>query len=112
MRQRPLRDAEISGAEASWRSVPFNRRAAAMECRRSKRPVSVRFDARELDHFSPLLGFGGDELLAFGRRHWHRYDAEVGKPCLEPRVAKNGIDLIVEHRGDLGGRAFRRTQPL
>src|ERR1700686_4087026 len=84
----------------------------AMECRRSRRPASIRFDARELDHFSPLLGFGGDELLAFGRRHGHRYDTEVGKPCLEPRVGKNGVDLLVEHRGDLRGRAFRSTQTL
>src|ERR1700730_16369291 len=80
-----------------------------LEFRRSRRPASIRFDARALDHFSPLLGFGGDELLAFGQRHGHWYDTEVGKPCLEPRVGKNGIDLRVEHLNDLGGRAFRST---
>src|SRR5277367_4434055 len=79
----------------------------ARECRCSSRPGSIRFDAGELDHFSPFLGFGGDELLAFGRRHGHWYDAEVGKSCLEPRIGKNGIDLLIEQIGDLGGRAFR-----
>src|SRR5580704_409523 len=87
----------VTGAIKSWRG---------------RRPASIRFDARELDHFSPFLGFGSDELLALGRRHRHGYDAEVGKPRLESGVGKNRIDLGVEHRGDLGGGAFRRTQPL
>src|ERR1700685_4356003 len=84
----------------------------ARKRRRSRRSASIRFDARELDHFSPLLGFGGDELLAFGRRHGHWYDAEVGKPRLEPRVGKNRIDLRVEHLSDLDRRGFRSTEPL
>src|SRR5580700_11532953 len=90
----------------------FIRVTGVRKCRRSRRPASIRFDARELDHFSPFLGFGGDELLAFGRRHGHWYDTEVGKPCLEPRVGKSGIDLLVEHLSDLGGRAFRSAEPL
>src|SRR5262249_7671150 len=30
---------------------------------------SLRLNARELDHFGPLLGFVSDELSEFGRRH-------------------------------------------
>src|SRR6202041_3539936 len=77
----------------------------AVELLRSRRPASIRLDARELDHFSPFLGFGVDELLAFGRRHGHWYDAEICKPCLEPRVGQHGVYLLIERGGDLGGGA-------
>ena len=66
---------------------------------------SLRFDARELDHLAPLLDFIADEFgkLA-GRVRRRRYDAEFDQPLPDPRVAKGGIDQLVERRDDVGRR--------
>src|SRR4029077_17553463 len=75
-----------------------------------RRPIPAPFgtDASELDDLGPLCGFGGDELLAFGRRHGHRCDSEVRKPCFEPWIGKNAVHLLVKYLDDLGWRARGR----
>ena len=66
---------------------------------------SLRFDAGELDHLAPLLDFIADEFgkLA-GRVRRRRYDAEFDEPLPDPRVAKGGIDQLVERRDDVRRR--------
>ena len=73
---------------------------------------SLRFDARELDHLAPLLDFIADEfgkLAGAARRR--RYDAEFDEPLPDPRVAKGGIDQLVERRDDVGRRG-RGAEPI
>src|SRR5947209_20618502 len=70
---------------------------------------SIRFDARELDHLAPLLGFLSDELAEVGRRARKCGGAPLGKPRLHLGIGKGRVDLRVELVDDLGRRVARRA---
>src|SRR5262249_31290429 len=61
-------------------------------------------DVGRPDHLAPLLGFAGDELAQFGRRHRHRRPAEFDETCLKLGIGQARIDLPVQRGGDLGPR--------
>jgi len=58
--------------------------------------VSLRLDAGELDHLSPLLGFFSDQLAEVGRRTRKHRAAEIGKPRLRRGIGESRIDLLIE----------------
>src|SRR5581483_6775521 len=63
----------------------------------SKMTKSVRFDAGELDHLGPFLGFAADELLEVGGRAGEHVAAEIGKALSHSGIGERGIDLLVEN---------------
>src|SRR5215470_4319715 len=70
---------------------------------------SLQFDAGELYHLAPLLGFLGDQRAELGRRHRHGNAAQVVEPRFHLGVGKAGVDLFVELVDDVGGRALGRA---
>src|SRR5215813_11148219 len=52
---------------------------------------SIRFDARELHHLGPLLGFRGDEAAKVGGRARNHCTAQIGEPCLKLGSARAAL---------------------
>src|SRR5215471_13365853 len=73
-------------------------------------PASLRLDARGLDHFGPLFGFGSNVLAEISGWATERCGAEVGKPRLHPGIGEASVDCPVEGFDHLCRRAFRRTE--
>src|SRR5262245_33871254 len=68
--------------------------------------VSLRLDASELDHLSPLLGFLCDELGEVSRRAGKYFATEFAHPCLHRRISECRVDLPVKSFDDLGRGAL------
>src|SRR5262249_59110899 len=66
---------------------------------------SVRFRARQLDHFRPLLGFIHEQLGEVGGRAGQRRATELGDARLHLGIGKGGVEFAVERLDDGGGRA-------
>src|SRR5262245_36533122 len=73
---------------------------------------SVRFDARELHHLAPLLGFVGNEFPEFGGRAQQRCTTHIGKARLEVRIGERGVDFPVELADNFSGRARRHADAV
>src|SRR6516162_1165039 len=69
--------------------------------------VSLRLDARKLDHLGPLFGFVADELSKVGGRADKRCASEVSQPRLDFGIGEACVDLLVELLDDLGWRGLR-----
>src|SRR5262249_42319291 len=69
-------------------------------------------DVGGADHPAPPLGLLDDDLPPFLRRQRHRLGAELGEPRLDVRIIETGIDLSVERRDDVPGRAARRADAV
>src|SRR6516165_12567331 len=87
-------------SRANLRSLAATSRTAVPAIRRTKHygrfdgiAGSIRFDARELHHLTPLLGFFGDELAEVGRRAWKCGGAPLGKPRVQLGIGKGRVDL-------------------
>src|SRR5262245_60743418 len=67
------------------------------------------FDARELHHLGPLLGFGRYKIaeLRGADDHWDR--AGVGEPCHDGWACQACIDVAIQPRDDLRRRALWHT---
>src|SRR6266545_2826443 len=66
---------------------------------------SVCFDARELHHLAPLLGFVSDQLAEFSGRSGKNHSAHLGELRLDFGISESGVDLRVELVDDFGRRA-------
>src|SRR5258706_1749775 len=69
------------------------------------RSFGLNFNAGKFDHLVPLLDFFSDEPAEVARRAGKRRAADLGDPCLRPRIDKSGVELLVELLHDLGRRA-------
>src|SRR5262245_10310224 len=63
-----------------------------MECRRDHDDL-FRLDVGRPDHRGPLLGAIGYGLGEVGGRARKHRPAQVGKPCLQLRIAESSVDL-------------------
>src|SRR5262245_6116669 len=104
---------DISGAPFTRREPLTDIRAVrgtgVMEYRASA--VSLRLDARELDHLGPFLGFGCNESAELGGAKTHWDGADIAEPRPDVRRSQPGIDLAVEPFDDLRWRAGGRADP-
>jgi hypothetical protein len=66
-------------------------------------------DVGRPNNFSPLVGFFGDEFAELGGRTRKRW-VHVGKPRLDLRVGKRGVDLSVKLANDLSRRVLRSAE--
>src|SRR5262249_12335880 len=71
---------------------------------------SLRFDAGELDHLGPLLGFFANEPSKFARRGWKCRRTQFGDPSLDPGIAKRRVDLLVEFVDDFSRCVLRSAE--
>src|SRR6516165_10725334 len=71
--------------------------------------VSVRFDAHELHHLAPFLGFVGDELSKIGGRADKWCAAEVSQPRPDFGIAETRVDCLVELVNNLRWCVLGRT---
>jgi len=107
-----IKTASLSVANWQLRSFAAVRLTAVMEY--PHLPASVRFDAGELDHLAPLLGFLGDELAGVGGQEREHVATQVGKARLDLGIGEARIDLLVELLNNLGRRVLGRAdaEPL
>src|SRR5712671_4066648 len=109
----------------SWRAAPRWRRQTQPSCQQEQlilcsprappvqdRRASFRFDARELGHLGPLLGFVGKELAEIGRRAGKYRAAGQFKVRLDLRIDESGVDLFVELIDNLGGRVLGGAEAI
>ena len=68
--------------------------------------VGSLFDASELDHFSPLLRFVGEEYPELSSRTRKHRCAKVRKPRRHHRAGQCDIDFLVERFEDSQGGVF------
>src|SRR5262245_57943678 len=62
---------------------------------------SIRFDARELDHLGPFLGFLGNQLSKVDGRTPNYYAAQIGNACSKLGISEACIDLCIQVIDDL-----------
>jgi hypothetical protein len=66
------------------------------KCIVASRSFGLNFNPGKFDYFVPLGNFFTDEPFEFVRRAGQRRAAELGHPCLSPRIINSGIKLLVE----------------
>src|SRR5262249_23099378 len=76
------------------------------------RPSSLGLDIASADHFGPLLDFFDDQLPAVGGRAWERPRTHLGQPCLELRIGKSRVDLLIQPVNDVSRRIFGRAHAV
>jgi len=74
--------------------------------------VSLRLDARELDHLRPFLGLVADEFAVISRRARNYHTAEIHKPRLKSRIGQAGTDLFIEPVDNRLRSVSRRTDTV
>src|SRR5258705_8528250 len=73
---------------------------------------SLRLEARELHHLTPLFGFFGDELSEVVRRACKYRCTQVSESCLHLGMGKTRIYLLVETVNDFGWRVLRGANSI
>src|SRR5262249_13814526 len=73
---------------------------------------SLRFDARELYHLGPFLGFLGDELAKIGGRTREHCTSQIGEARLHGGIGESGINFLVELLDNIYGRGLGSYDPI